>query len=85
MKTLNLCQLILQLHDHRAHEILEKQDGARLYKDLYASLQKKPKKKPDFNLCAMAGYCTFFSFRKTNLTATDMLSIVKKDRKRKAI
>lgn len=45
MKTLNLCQLILQLHDHRAHEILEKQDGARLYKDLYASLQKKQKKK----------------------------------------
>ena len=44
MKTLNLCQLILHLHDHRAHEILEKQDGARLYKDLYASLQKKKKK-----------------------------------------
>lgn len=41
MKTLNLCQLILQLHDHRAHKILEKQNGARLYKDLYACLKKK--------------------------------------------
>ena len=57
-------------------------DYIRIYMPVY---KKKQKKKPDFNLCAMAGYCTFFSFRKTNLTATDMLSIVKKDRKRKAI